>query len=78
MVMASFTGEKGDGIHPDFCWIGIIYLRNTRQMESFTGAGRCDQWRGRWKTGMDEDVAQERRENRGRICGLLIGKMRRG
>ena len=36
---------------------------------------QCDQWRGRWKTGMDEDVARERRENRERICGLLIGKI---
>lgn len=35
---------------------------------------QCDQWRD-VETGMDEDVAQERRENRERIRGLLIGKI---
>ncbi len=73
--MASFTG-RGGGKHPEFCWIGIIYLRNTRPDEVvLPERAQCDQWRGRWKTGMDEDVAQERRENRERIRGLLIGKI---
>ena len=73
--MASFTGE-GDGIHPDFL-LDWYYLFKKYQTDEVVlpERARCDQWRGRWKTGMDEDVAQERRENRERICGLLIEKI---
>lgn len=54
-------GERGWHTS-DFCWIGIIYLRNTRQMRSFYRSGRNVINGGDvGKTGMDEDVAQERR-----------------
>ena len=33
-------GEKGMAYIRTFCWIGIIYLRNTRQMKSFYRIGR--------------------------------------
>ena len=67
---------EGDGIHPDFL-LDWFYLFKKYQTDKVVLPERaqCDQWRGRWKTGMDEDVAQERRENRERICGLLIGKI---
>lgn len=38
-VMASFTGRGGWHTSWIFCWIGIIYLRNTRQMKSFYRSG---------------------------------------
>ena len=65
---------EGDGIHPDFL-LDWYYLFKKYQTDEVVlpDRARCDQWRGRWKTGMDEDVARERRENRERICGLLIG-----
>ena len=67
---------EGDGIHPDFL-LDWYYLFKKYQTDEVVlpDRARCDQWRGRWKTGMDEDVARERRENRERICGLLIGKI---
>ena len=67
---------EGDGIHPDFL-LDWYYLFKKYQTDEVVLPERaqCDQWRGRWKTGMDEDVAQERRENRERIRGLLIGKI---
>ena len=67
---------EGDGIHPDFL-LDWYYLFKKYQTDEVVlpDRVRCDQWRGRWKNGMDEDVAQERRENRERICGLLIGKI---
>ena len=67
---------EGDGIHPDFL-LDWYYLFKKYQTDEVVLPDRvqCDQWRGRWKTGMDEDVARERRENRERICGLLIGKI---
>ena len=67
---------EGDGIHSDFL-LDWFYLFKKYQTDKVVLPERaqCDQWRGRWKTGMDEDVAQERRENRERICGLLIGKI---
>lgn len=33
-------GERGMAYIRIFCWIGIIYLRNTRQMRSFYRSGR--------------------------------------
>ena len=71
----ALRGEE-DGIHPDFL-LDWYYLFKKYQTDEVVlpDRARCDQWRGRWKTGMDEDVAQERRENRERICGLLIGKI---
>ena len=67
---------EGDGIHPDFL-LDWYYLFKKYQTDEVVlpDRARCDQWRGRWKTGMDEDVVRERRENRERICGLLIGKI---
>ena len=32
-------GEKGMAYIRIFCWIGIIYLRNTRRMKSFYRSG---------------------------------------
>lgn len=71
----ALRGER-DGIHPDFL-LDWYYLFKKYQTDEVVlpDRARCDQWRGRWKTGMDEDVARERRENRERICGLLIGKI---
>ena len=67
---------EGDGIHPDFL-LAWSYLFNKYLTDEVVlpDRARCDQWRERWKTGMDEDVARERWENRERICGLLIGKI---
>ncbi len=67
---------EGDGIHPDFLldWYYLFKKYRTDEVV-LPDRVRCDQWRERWKTGMDEDVARERWENRERICGLLIGKI---
>ena len=67
---------EGDGIHPDFLldWYYLFKKYRTDEVV-LPDRARCDQWRERWKAGMDEDVARERRENRERICGLLIGKI---
>ena len=67
---------EGDGIHPDFLldWYYLFKKYRTDEVV-LPDRARCDQWRERWKTGMDEDVARERWENRERICGLLIGKI---
>ena len=67
---------EGDGIHPDFL-LDCYYLFKKYRTDEVVlpDRARCDQWRERWKTGMDEDVARERWENRERICGLLIGKI---
>ena len=71
----ALRGNEGD-IHSDFL-IDWYYLFKKYRIDEVVlpDRARCDQWRGRWKTGMDEDVARERRENRERICGLLIGKI---
>lgn len=73
--MASFTGRRG--WHTSDFLLDWYYLFKKYQTDEVVlpDRARCDQWRGRWKTGMDEDVARERRENRERICGLLIGKI---
>lgn len=67
---------EGNGIHPDFLldWYYLFKKYRTDEVV-LPDRARCDQWRERWKTGMDEDVARERWENRERICGLLIGKI---
>ena len=67
---------EGDGIHPDFLldWYYLFKKYRTDEIV-LPDRARCDQWRERWKTGMDEDVARERWKNRERICGLLIGKI---
>ena len=67
---------EGDGIHLDFLldWYYLFKKYRTDEVV-LPDRARCDQWRERWKTGMDEDVARERWENRERICGLLIGKI---
>ena len=67
---------EGDGIPPDFLldWYYLFKKYRTDEVV-LPDRARCDQWRERWKTGMDEDVARERWENRERICGLLIGKI---
>lgn len=67
---------EGNGIHPDFLldWYYLFKKYRTDEVV-LPDRVRCDQWRERWKTGMDEDVARERWENRERICGLLIGKI---
>ena len=68
--------REGNDIHPDFL-LDWYYLFKKYQSDEtvLPDRAQCGQWRERWKTGMDEDVVLERRENQERICGLLIGKI---
>ncbi len=68
--------REGNDIHPDFL-LDWYYLFKKYQSDEtvLPDWAQCEQWRERWKTGMDENVVLERRENQERICGLLIGKI---
>ncbi|WP_065220022.1 MULTISPECIES: KamA family radical SAM protein [Butyricimonas] len=73
----ALRGEAMD-IHRDFL-IDRYFLFKQYQ-DSFDVLPSSEQsksWRKRWKVGIDEDVSYERRENRVRICQLLIGKIER-
>lgn len=73
----ALRGEDND-VHQDFLIDRyFLFKQFQNSFDVLSDQEQCKNWRERWEVGTDEDVAEERRENRKRISYLLIRKIER-
>ncbi|WP_292269032.1 KamA family protein [Butyricimonas sp.] len=71
----ALRGEDND-VHQDFLIDRyFLFKQFQNSFDVLSDQEQCKNWRERWEVGTDEDVAEERRENRKRISYLLIRKI---